>query len=256
MLRTFSGASVRRTIDRSYAYVPEHAHDWPMLSLFVIGAYSNRTEIGDESFAGPSAVLYRARAAHSNVIAAHGFEQIEIEFDPDWLGRSLLPSQPVLHLIGGWAGAESRRLASICSREVDEELLRAAVRRFVQQTARQREHRPPEWVRRTAQRLSADPIPRMTDLARDVGKHPSWLGTAYRHAYGERLGETVARIRVEHAAQLLRETNVPLASVALEAGFCDQSHMNRVIRRILNRSPSAVREERKDMRQVLAGIAN
>jgi hypothetical protein len=40
--------------------VPEHAHDWPVLSLFVIGGYSNRTEIGETFIAAPSAILYRA----------------------------------------------------------------------------------------------------------------------------------------------------------------------------------------------------
>lgn len=35
MLHEFSGASIRRVVDRSGARVPEHAHDWPLLSLFV-----------------------------------------------------------------------------------------------------------------------------------------------------------------------------------------------------------------------------
>src|SRR5579864_6006559 len=101
VLRSFSGVSVRRVIDRSHACVPEHAHDWPVLSLFVIGSYLNETEIGKEFVAGPSAVFYGSGAAHRNTIAAVGFEQIEIEFDPAWLGRSVLPSVPVVLWIGG-----------------------------------------------------------------------------------------------------------------------------------------------------------
>jgi len=49
---------------------------------------------------------------------------------------------------------------------------------------------------------------------------------------------------------LLRETNEPFASVALDAGFCDQSHMNRTFRRLLGRPPSAVRKDRERIRQV------
>ena len=35
-----------------------------------------------------------------------------------------------------------------------------------------------------------------------------------------------------------------------EAGFCDQSHMSRVFRRVLGRSPSAVRDDRREFRKI------
>jgi hypothetical protein len=60
MRQRFSGASVQRVIDRSRACVPEHAHDRPVLSLFAMGAYANRTEAGERLLCGPSAVFYRA----------------------------------------------------------------------------------------------------------------------------------------------------------------------------------------------------
>jgi hypothetical protein len=76
--------------------VPEHAHDWPVVSLFVMGSYLNETDVGKTFISGPSAVFYRAGAAHRNTTAALGFEQIEIEFDPNWLGRGLVPTLPVV----------------------------------------------------------------------------------------------------------------------------------------------------------------
>src|SRR5262249_52268677 len=78
VLSSFSGACVRRVIDRSHACVPEHAHEWPVLSLFVIGSYLNETELGERFICGPSAILYAAGARHRNTTAAVGFEQIEI----------------------------------------------------------------------------------------------------------------------------------------------------------------------------------
>jgi len=250
VLRKFSGATVRTTIDRSHAHVPEHAHDWPVLSIFVIGAYSNRTEIGEKFLDAPSAVFYRAGVAHRNVVGPVGFEQIEIEFDTDWLGRSLLPSAPVSHWTGGWAGAESRRLARLCGGEITEQQLRLTVRQFVERAACQPEHRAPTWVGTIAQRLRANARLEASYLAKEVSRHPSWLGTAYRLACGERLQETAARIRVERAARLLRETNEPFACIALDAGFYDQSHMNRTFRRVLGRLPSAVRQDHEHIRQV------
>ena len=128
--------------------------------------------------------------------------------------------------------------------------LRSTVKQFVERASRQHEDEPVQWLRTIAQRLRENAAPKVTELAAEVSRHPSWLGSAYHLAYGERLQETVARMRVERAARLLRETDESFAHVALDAGFCDQSHMNRTFARILGRSPSAARADRKSFRQV------
>lgn len=249
MLHRFSGAIVRRTLDRSHARVPEHAHDWPLLSLFTIGAYSSETEVGAEFISGPSAVLYAAGAAHRNTAGPEGFEQIEIEFDPGWLRCRRLSLGPVTRWVGGRGGAEARALARLCTGAVTEARLRAALNRFLEAGLSETPPRRPGWVEAVTRRLKADPTRRVSGLAREMGLHPSWLGTAYRRAAGEGLMESAARFRVEHAARLLRETAAPPASIATEAGFCDQSHMIRTFGRVLGRLPSAVREERNQFRQ-------
>ncbi len=249
MHREFSGASIRRVVDRSGASVPEHAHDWPVLSLFVIGGYSNRTEIGETFIATPSAILYRAGAAHRNTVASTGFEQIEVEFDPAWLGCHCLPDVPVARWIGGRAGAEARTLVRVCSQETDEERLRAAVRRFVELASREPERRSPRWLGAVTRRLSENTSLTVDELAGEVRRHPSWLGTAYKLATGEGVLQAAARLRVEVAVRLLRETDLSCAHIAADAGFCDQSHMNRAFRRVLGRPPSVVRDDRRNFRQ-------
>jgi AraC family transcriptional regulator len=250
MLRRFSGVTVRRVIDRSDARVPEHAHDWPVLSVFILGRYFNETELGGALIAGPSAVLYLAGAAHRNVIGGEGFEQIEIEFEAAWLGRALLPGSPVSRWLGGNLGTEARSLARCCVAETDEQRLRAALRGFVQSATTQAVREAPSWVRVIHHRLRNDTTVGVADLAREVGRHPSWLGTAYRQATGEGPMETAARFRVERAACSLRETDYEHARIAHEAGFCDQSHMIRTFRRLLGRAPSEVRDDRAAFRQM------
>jgi len=249
VLRSFSGACIRRVIDRSYACVPEHAHAWPVLSLFVIGSYLNETEVGEKFISGPSAVLYRAGARHRNTTAAVGFEQIEIEFDPSWLGRGLLPGVPVMLWVGGRVGREVRYLARACEVETSENRVREALQRFLERASREPEREPASWIGTITRRLSEDTSLTVSDLALQACRHPSWVGTAYRQATGEGLQETAARYRVERATRLLRESCEPLSSIALEAGFCDQSHMNRTFRRVLGRSPATVREDRRGFRQ-------
>jgi AraC family transcriptional regulator len=252
MFRRFSGALIRRVIDRSHSCVPEHAHDWPVLSLFVIGSYLNETEEGQRYICGPSAVLYRAGAGHRNTTAAVGFEQIEIEFDPSWLGHPLVARRPVQLWAGGRVAREARRLARACEAEPSEDRLRAAIVGFLEAAGREPPREVPGWIGAMSRRVREDPSLSISELAHEVRRHPSWAGSVYREASGEGLAETAARLRVEGATRLLRETLEPLSSIALAAGFCDQSHMNRTFRRVLGRSPAAVREERRDFRQ-LAG---
>ncbi len=248
MLHESSGVTVRRTVDRGGAEVAEHAHDWPLLSLFVMGGYRNQTGIGEQSICGPSAVLYRAGAAHRNSVHADGFEQIEIEFDPDWLRLPGLFGIPVRRWLGGRVGAEARELARALTAEVSAAQLRQALRRFLGSALPEPEPVPRAWIGRVAASLRQDPAVSVAGLAQEAGLHPSWLGAAYRRAMGESVLETSARLRVERAARLLRETGLGYAEVALESGFCDQSHMNRAFRRVLGRTPSRVRQDREQFR--------
>lgn len=54
---------------------------------------------------------------------------------------------------------------------------------------------------------------------------------------------TVRRRQAEQAMRMLRDTVVSLAEIAQAAGFCDQSHMHRVIRSLGGRTPVQVRAE-------------
>jgi len=247
-MRTFSGASIRRVIDRSRAEVPEHVHDWPVLSLFVMGSYLNETEIGESYISGPSAVFYRARAAHRNTSGAVGFEQIEIEFDPAWIGCRSLPSAPALRWIGGATGADVRHLVNTCVRESSEDRLRRALQQFLASANQQPQREPAPWVGTITQRLKENAGLKVSELAKDVERHPSWAGSVYRQATGESVHQTAARYRVELATCLLRETEQSFASIALDAGFCDQSHMNRSFMRLLGRSPAVIRQDGRGFR--------
>jgi len=152
--------------------------------------------------------------------------------------------------IGGRSGVEARQLVKACEGETSEDRLRTALQRFLQGAKRQPAREPAAWVGTITQRLREDTTLKISDLASEVRRHPSWVGSAYRHATGEGLQETAARFRVERATRLLRETGQPYAAIAFEAGFCDQSHMNRTFRRVLGRSPGAIRGERSGFRQI------
>jgi AraC family transcriptional regulator len=249
VLLDYSGVRVRRVLDPSGAVVAEHAHDWPVVSLYVMGGYRNVTDLGEREIAGPSMVFYRRGAAHRNVAGETGFEQIEIEFDAAWLGPTALPPEEVLVQVGGICGALARSFAVQCDAGFSEAELRASMHRLLTMARFQPARPVGTWIDNVTTRLRADPDRRIAELARELGRSPAWIGSAYRSLAGEGPRELTARLRVERATRLLRESNEPLCAIAVEAGFCDQSHMNRTFRRVLGRLPTAVREERQYFRR-------
>jgi AraC-like DNA-binding protein len=64
---------------------------------------------------------------------------------------------------------------------------------------------------------------------------------AFRQSVGIPPHNYIVKRRVEHAQQLLRNTDLPVSEIAIEAGFTDQSHLARHFRTIIGVSPSLAR---------------
>jgi len=64
---------------------------------------------------------------------------------------------------------------------------------------------------------------------------------AFRQSLGIPPHNYIVQRRVEHAQLLLRNTDLPLSAIAIEAGFTDQSHLARHFRTIIGVSPSLAR---------------
>lgn len=106
---------------------------------------------------------------------------------------------------------------------------------------------PPEWLQQVHHQLREafrDP-PTVLQLATAAGVHPSHLLRRFRRHYGMSPTGMVRLWKAEHARSLLAEPGASLSAVAFEAGFADQSHMGRVLRRIYGTTPG--RMQRKDV---------
>jgi transcriptional regulator GlxA family with amidase domain len=129
------------------------------------------------------------------------------------------------------------------------------IRQFIEHRVQQLNGPASKWTDVITRRIRSNPALKVCELAKIANRHPSWFGEAYKRATGERLLETAARLCVEYAACMLRETDQSYAGIAAEAGFCDQSHMNRTFRRMLGRLPSEVREDRAMLRRLSVSFA-
>jgi AraC family transcriptional regulator len=115
---------------------------------------------------------------------------------------------------------------------------------------RRADRHPPSWLGQLQDFLASDlaVVPELAELALVAGVHRVHVARAFRDHMGCTVGDYVRRLRVRRACELLTATAVPLGEVAMSAGFFDQSHMTRVLKRFLGLTPAMLRREYRHSR--------
>jgi AraC family transcriptional regulator len=84
---------------------------------------------------------------------------------------------------------------------------------------------------------------RLTDLAEVACLSPYHFSRSFKQAVGVGPQRYVMRQRLERTKTLMRRTDQPLALIAQESGFSDQSHLNAIFRRETGVTPGQFRAE-------------
>jgi AraC family transcriptional regulator len=103
---------------------------------------------------------------------------------------------------------------------------------------------PPAWLQGIRNRIRDAPAlpPATADLAGAAGYHPVYVARAFREYFGMSVGAYARLIQAERARELLAHSHETLAQIAVSAGYADQSHLTRAMRRLLGVTPASVRD--------------
>ena len=85
----------------------------------------------------------------------------------------------------------------------------------------------------------------LRDLAEVAGVSASYFKSLFKESVGVPVHQYVVQKRVDSAVRLLLRGDNSISEIALQAGFADQSHMARCMRRILGTTPGEVIRQRK-----------
>jgi AraC family transcriptional regulator len=88
---------------------------------------------------------------------------------------------------------------------------------------------------------SLDKSVRLTDLAMITRMSLSYFSRAFLISFEETPHSYMVRRRLERSIGLMKNTSRSLCEVAMESGFSDQAHFNRVFKQRLGKSPGAWR---------------
>lgn len=78
-------------------------------------------------------------------------------------------------------------------------------------------------------------------IACEVNLSPNYLHTAFKDAFGETPYEYVTKMRIEKAKRLIAAGRESMLTIALETGFCSQSHFNKVFKSQTGMTPKEYR---------------
>jgi len=224
-----------------------HVHEGVHLCCVVSGGFVEATSAGPQP-AWAGVVRLSPSARHDIDFAPMGASCVVIHLEAP-IGTILgaLPQRPRF-LVDDWLRGLTARLGAAAARGdlVGEVELDGLAVELLAQVARRQlgvsSGAPPAWLRHAREMVhdAAPALQSLSVIAATVGVHRVHLARAFRDHYGEPIRALARRLRLQRALTLL-DTDLPLAEIALKAGYADQSHLTREVRRRLGCPPAQLR---------------
>ena len=220
-----------------------HSHEKPYLCLLLDGSYEE-SNTRDTSIVDTGTTLFRGPGhEHANRFYREGgiCFNIEINDHTDFVERSefSLPTDDFPRM-----GTTSlyELISSIGESEADVANIRcheAIISHFdihpVKGNLR--------WIHSVKERIYFDPQKPISlrSLSDELGLHPNYIVRKFKEKTGFRLSQYLNKIRIEYSVKQMLQGREKLTRIALDSGFCDQSHFNRNFRRHFPASPKQLR---------------
>jgi len=231
--------------------LPPHAHERSYFCFVLQGVYTERYA-RRETLCKPSAVTFRAQdEPHEAILHDVDSRVFVVEISPRWIDM-LRADSLSLRSAYEFCGGSAPRLCASLNREFHKTDTAAKLAieglaiELLADAARQHSTRvqpAPPWLRQ-AREMIIEHFPetlQLTQIAAAVGVHPVYLATTFREKFGVTIGEFVRKLRIERACDELTKGDLPLATIALQAGFADQSHFSKVFKTYVGTTPAKYR---------------
>lgn len=239
--------STPRIVVRVCRYAPgerhrTHTDPFSRISYVVQGAFTEDDRSGSALLAPGEVLLKSSTVKHENQFGPDGSVLVALEF---------LDDDP---LSGRNAGLWCKRVDAAAMRQAAA-FVEAALARdpagaeiagadlvAASTDAETRRGRAPRWLEHIRDDLAERGVAMIdvAERAHEAGVHPAHASRLFRRCYGVSITEHAQAHSVRRAVARL-PSRAALSAIALDAGFYDQAHMNRVFRRVLGRTPGAQR---------------
>ncbi|HET7436444.1 MAG TPA: AraC family transcriptional regulator [Thermoanaerobaculia bacterium] len=247
VLRTASFEYADRIALVPDALVPRHTHENAHFVLVVRGTYVTEARNRPGSCGEGSVIFNPAGTTHRDRFRSEQGRFFAISVDAAIAAR-IEAVHPAAAMFTGEAGAIAERArrelhGDAAFADLILEGLGLELAGRVARLAAHRDRQPPHWLLEARDSIHDRCTAKlaMSDVAAVAGVHPIHLARAFRQYFDCSPGEYLRRCRIERVRELLLTSDAPLADVALEAGFADQSQLTHSFRRAYGITPGAFR---------------
>lgn len=257
-LETFVGAPIHALTHDGIAFyeadynvghvIPLHVHAEPILSLVLAGGGVEEVGTRTRPLVAQDLLFTPSHAPHGYRFVVKG-QWFNIQLSDEWLarktdGQRALPANAQIvrgNAASVWAArvrSEVRLGDSVSNLAIDGAmtLMIAELARVPDDGAPTR----PRWLHRVEEAINATcaaPLS-MDELSKIAGVHPRHLLRTFRRHHGTTVANYVRQRQLQQARVAIATSSHPLAMIALDAGFADQSHFSRAFRRAYGETPA------------------
>ncbi len=226
--------------------LPLHYHKNPYFCFVLDGNYTEHSFNNDLICSKGDVIFHPSKTEHQNQFSSVTGSCFNIEFSENWIER-IICSNLNLTKIENSSGFNVQRIASKVFNEFNQydsisslmiegliiELLVIFSRNKKQNSS------APFYLKKVALYINEvyHTSPSLSELAKLVQVSPEHLVREFKKAFKITIGEYVRQIKVKNSCTKLKHTKKELAEIAFEVGFSDQSHFNRVFKKIMGMTP-------------------
>lgn len=232
---------------------PKHTHKQALFCFVMKGNYTENYGGKTRECRSSTLLFHPPGELHAEHFHDAGGRSFIIEMAPGWLNQAQ-QHLPIADNAADFRGGVFELLARRLYREFDqldgaapliiEGLMMEMLGETARRDAAKQCHNSPRWLQQARELLHARFTENLTlaDIAQNVGVHPVHLAQTFHKTYQCTVGDYVRKLRIEYASHELATSAKPIVDIALEAGFCDQSHFTRTFKRVIGAAPSQYRE--------------
>lgn len=248
---TLNGLTITDTV-YTHEKVDWHYHQSPYFTFILQGNVLETNRKETYHCSSGKLLFHNWDDAHYNIKPPGFTRGFHIELEPSWLDQldvntndiqgSFAVKNPEVTFIFYKLFKESLCPNTVSQLAVDDLLLTAITNLNSQSNIHKRT--APAWVKPLRDFLHEEAPENisLSQLAELFGIHPVHLSRYFPRFFKCTLGEYIRKLKVEKSLVLLSTEEMSLAEIALEAGFTDQSHLNRCFKENVGTTPLVFRK--------------
>lgn len=251
--KSLAGVTMANVLYPAGARLPRHSHELAYFCLIHRGTYSEAYGRRTRTCRPMTLAFHPPGESHSETLANTSVASFNVEIGAELLYRAselLGPLDQPAEFQGGPVASLAHQLFEEFGASHPDSILAVESLTFEILAAASGFNRAAEalprqnWLAKAHDLLDVhfrEPLT-LRDISRRAGVHPVHFAAAFRSSYRCSVGEYLRRRRLEYACRKLAEQDLPLAEIALEAGFADQSHLTRTLKRYTGQTPGQFRK--------------